>query len=194
MNEEENYNTKYYVPICREIGCGGILKIKFNEYDFSIDYECIKNEVHKAKKIFFKTFERFYLKEKQFNICNQCSISIENEIIFKCKKCGKAYCSNCFIKDKHIKKNIKNLTQISKKYPTHNKNLDYYCFDCKKNICIYCINNADNHKNHKNVYIMDVMLSNKQINNLKNKIKQKSEYINELIESISNWEKKCNIK
>ena len=64
--------------------------------------------------------------------------------------------------------------------------VDYYCFDCKKNICIYCINNTDNHKNHKNVYIMDVMLSNKQINNLNNKIKQKSEYINELIESISN--------
>ena len=191
--QETICEKKYFIPYCREKGCKGILKIKFNEYDFSIDFKCTKNEKHEGNNIFFKTFERFYLKEIKIINCSQCSNNIENDIIYKCKECEKAYCFKCFHLDKHIKKNINNLTSISKKCELHNRELNHYCFDCRKNICIFCKNNTEEHKEHK-TKIIDIMLTNKQINDLKNKIKKKSEYISDLIKSINNWEKTLNNK
>ena len=194
MTEDENVELKYYLPICREKSCEGILKIKFDFNKFLIEYECTKNRNHKSKNIFFKTFERFYLKEKKVNNCSECFINLENDCIYKCKNCNKLYCSNCFTLDEHIKKSIKNLSQLSTKCHNHNKELSNYCIDCDKNLCIFCINNTDTHTNHNIKDIVDLMPSRHKINSLNDKIKKKSEYINKLINSIENWQKKFNQK
>ena len=190
----ENSEEKYYIPICKETGCDGVLSIKLNEKDFTVDYECHKNKNHNGQKIFFKTFERFYLKEKMFLICSLCGISLENDIIYNCKTCENKFCSNCFTFDLHITKSINNLSQISKRCKKHNRELDSYCIECDKKLCVHCIKNNDeesnSHKNHTIKYIYDVILSNNQIKSIKNKIKKKSDYINNLIRSIDEIERK----
>lgn len=98
MSEKE----KLFYPYCKENNCGGVLEIVIND-NFSVDYKCSKNPMHKKENIYFKTFERFYLKEKKIDKYSQ-----NNEIKIK----------NKFKKIKkpeiHSKKNNNNLEKISK--------------------------------------------------------------------------------
>ena len=177
-----------------------ILKSNINTQNFSVDYMCDKNKNHKGEKIFYKTFERFYLKEKIIDVCNKCGEIIENENIYKCEICYKIYCCSCFIFDEHIKKNIQNIKYINKKCHLHKKELMYYCIKCKKNLCIFCIknnineNNKENdnnmHKNHNIINYIDLYPSFKQINDLKNKIIEKKKKYKELFISLDEYKQK----
>ena len=91
---------KLFYPYCKETNCGGVLEIAIND-NFSVDYKCSKNPMHNNENIYFKTFERFYLKEKIIDKCSQ-----TNEIINKSQKSNKP--------DIHTKKNNNNLEDISK--------------------------------------------------------------------------------
>ena len=91
---------KLFYPYCKENNCGGVLEITINE-NFSVDYKCSKNPMHKKENIYFKTFERFYLKEKQIDTCSQ-----TNKIKNKSQTSNKP--------DIHTKKNNNNLEEISK--------------------------------------------------------------------------------
>ena len=193
MESEKNSNLKYFYPICREVGCNGILKIFINEINFTIDYECEKNKNHKGKGILFKTFESFYLKEKLNEKCIICALNLENNYIFKCKQCDQNYCSSCFYFDQHIKKCINNLQINMNKCNIHQRDLTKYCIDCGKKICFYCLyNSSENniHKNHKIVSTLDFMPSNSKIDSLNNKLKDKILVIDDIINSIDTWEKK----
>ena len=117
-NKENSFESKFYIPICREAGCDGNLKISFNEYDFTVHFECGKNKNHKGKK-YFKIFEDFYLKEKEIIKCYKCSNNLLNNSQYICNKCEKIYCSKCFISDDHIKDNKKNLFINSKLCKAH---------------------------------------------------------------------------
>ena len=57
MNKK-NLSTKCYYPFCKEIGCNGFLNVKIGD-NFTLEYECENNALHKRKNIYFKTFERF---------------------------------------------------------------------------------------------------------------------------------------
>ena len=92
----------YYVPICRENGCNGNLIISIDEYLFQVNCFCEKNNNHNYK-LYFDTFDKFYLKEKIIKRCSYCFNKIVNKIFYKCDQCHQLYCSNCFIYDKHIK-------------------------------------------------------------------------------------------
>ena len=68
----------FYVPICREYGCNGNLIISINEYLFQVNCFCEKNHNHKYK-LYFDTFDKFYLKEKIIKRCSYCFNKIVNE-------------------------------------------------------------------------------------------------------------------
>ena len=195
LNEQNLCQSKYYFPICREIGCNGNLRLYINEYNFSIDYKCEKIKSHKGHNIFFKTFERFYLKEKEYERCSKCNLNIENSCIYKCKECEKIYCSLCFLNDYHIKRNFNNLITKSNKCPIHQREFINYCVNCEKKFCIYCLkNNEKGNKEHNVKNILDHMPSLAQINSLKKKIKKKSEIFEKIINSINKWQNKLNKK
>ena len=190
MKEEISF-PKFYYPYCMEKGCDGVLQININE-DFSVDFECDKNEKHKKKRIFFKTFERFYLKEKIIEKCLNCDSNLESDK-YKCIKCQKMYCCFCFISDEHIKKDINNLLITNKKCPTHKKEFIQYCSECKKYLCAYCTkDNGDNylHKNHDIICLIDLIPSENDINSLRNKINQRTKKYQELMESLDEWKEK----
>ena len=173
----------YYYPFCKEINCGGVLKIKINN-NFSIDYECSKNPEHNKKNIYFKTFERFYLKEKEID--NQCKCK-ENEIKYICKECNQIYCSSCIKNDIHIKKDNNNLKKICKYCKKNNKNLPHYCNECEEkfnNLCLM-INSNKNKKKYNFENILDYIPSKNKIDYILNKLKN----YDELIDIVNNWQK-----
>ena len=202
----------YYYPFCKENNCGGILQIKINN-NFSIDYECSKNPEHNKKNIYFKTFERFYLKEKQIDKYCKCK---EKEIKYICKECNQIYCSSCMKNDIHIKKGNNNLKKICKYCKKNNKNLAHYCSECEKkfnNLCLM-INEEEeeevekeeeeeeevkkeeeeeeeeeyksqNKKKYSLENILDYVPSKHKIDNIFEKLKN----YDELIDIVNNWQK-----
>ena len=182
---------KVYYPCCRENNCNGFLRFKIND-NFSIDYECDNNEEHKRNKIYFKTFERFYLREDTIVNCSKCNISLPNNYIFKCNICKNTYCNLCFKFDTHIKEDIVNLNVLISSCSIHKMNLTHYCTDCNLNVCIYCIKNDEDeeHEGHNIKSLLDYIPSITQINDLIDSINLKEKSNIELIDKINNWEKK----
>ena len=141
MKKEENLLSKCYYPCCSR--CKGILKIFFND-NFTINYECENDENHKKENIYFETLERFYIKEKVFECCKKCNKNLESDNKYICEECKNIYCNICFLSDEHIKNDIKKLNIKTNKCKLHQSVLNYYCIDCKKNICIGCLKINDN--------------------------------------------------
>ena len=187
MDTNEN---KFYYPFCRNPGCGGVLKIKINRNNFSLDYECDKNKEHNGKNIYFKTFERFYLKEMIKDKCKRCNSFLENTIKYKCKSCENYYCSSCFIFHKHIKQNINNILIISTKCNNHNANIMHYCIKCKKYLCNYCLKNKNTHQEHITKNLYNLMPSKQTINKIKNRIKEYDEIMNDIDIWLKEFEQK----
>lgn len=190
MLASKNQENKFNYPICNKSGCEGCLKIKINEYNFTIDFECEKNRKHRKGGLLFDTFEKFYLKEKEHLKCSKCKYSLDDNDIFKCKKCEKSYCLKCFRNDEHIEKDINNLSLNSNKCQICQKELIKYCLDCGKKICLYCLKNDSQnspHRVHKTEYILDSMPTNKQIDELNKKISDKIKNINEILDLIDKW-------
>ena len=192
MSEDKNKSSIIYYPFCKE--CNGFLNITIQPLNFSIEYECENNKNHKKSNIYFKNFERFYLKEKELIKCFKCHINLENSQFYNCEKCKNIYCGKCLLEDikepshKHI---------LNEKYHNrcliHNNDFTEYCFDCKTNICIFCIKNGK-HNNHNTQSFLNIMPSLIDIENLKKKIKEKYHFTNDLIERINNWQQVINRK
>ena len=123
------------------------------------------------KKYFFKTFERFYLKKKEINKCSNCDSILDNDVLYKCKTCSNIYCTICFTKDEHIKNDMNNLEIEGNKCKLHNKELNYYCCNCKKYICNYCLKIEEHNTFHKIINLIRIMPTKQQIMKLKNEIK-----------------------
>ena len=188
MLNNEIDDDKCFFPICKESGCGGILGLKISEKEFDINYKCEKNSKHKAN-LYYKTFERFYLKTKSFQKCSKCSIILGNNSEYKCSQCKKFYCVNCYINDEHIKNDQSNLITSFKICKIHQKKLTDYCVNCEKEICVFCLKkNEENnpHKDHSIIYILNMMPSISEINSLKQRIVEKSKAYENLIISIDN--------
>ena len=83
MINERQINSKFYYPSCKNNNCDGVANISINKNNFSLDYECEKDKTHKRKNIYFKTFERFYLKESDIDKCMKCNSAIEKFIRYK---------------------------------------------------------------------------------------------------------------
>ena len=185
MSEKEINSTKFYYPYCREHNCDGVLEIKIND-NFSIDSICDKSNNHQNKNIYFKTFERYYLKEENIDKCNTCDTKLQNFNKFKCKKCSKFYCLSCFKYDIHIKDNINHLQIISNNCSKHKAHIISYCIVCKQYLCSICLKESDDkHLYHTQSDLIDLMPTLKDINELKNYIKS----YDELIESLDIWVK-----
>ncbi len=199
MNTIDNMkdDIKYYVPFCRENGCNGHLKTTINEYSFCVQCTCEKNENHKSK-LYFETFNKFYLQEKTFKKCFGCYKSLEKNYIYNCTECDAFYCFNCFKSDRHIQENKRKLRIIKNVCPEDNRyKLTEYCINCSKKLCPNCLRkNIENnpHRYHKIGDISDLVPSKKQINVLYKKINEKSEAFDNLIKSLDEWQLQLNKK
>ena len=187
-------DSKFYYPSCREASCNGVLKIKIND-NFTLDYECDENINHKGNKIYFKNFENNFLIEKSFEKCIICNKLLDKKFKFKCNICNNIYCPDtCFLYDEHIKKSLSNLSIINNKCPTHKEQFSYYCINCKKYLCKYCMKDdtlydIHNKKGHDIINLVKLIPSKKEIADFINKIKNISKKYETLINSIEQWQK-----
>ncbi len=185
-------STKIVIPSCKK--CNGFLNISINPLNFSVDYSCKCNKTHKDKNIYFKTFERFYLKENKLKQCSNCLNILENSEFFECDICKKKYCCKCYIKD--VQENghkFKDNNYTNNRCSIHNNDLTEYCSNCNKNICISCSMSVE-HKNHKIICFRSSMPSDKEIESLKIRIKEKSNFYEKLIKKIDEWNRKITQK
>ena len=195
--EKNSTDNKYYIPSCRNKHCDGHLKISIDEEKFIINGICQKNKEHIFNNLYFETFERFYLKENIIQKCFKCYKNLETKNKYECKKCEKIYCSECFIFDEHIKENLKNLKLLTNRCPNDENILTFYCLDCKEKICSICFKinkEKSRHRNHKVINILDIIPSKSQLELLKEKIIEKSNSFDSLINSLDEWQKELNKK
>ena len=190
MSKEQNSENKFFYPCCQKTKCNGLLNIQFND-NYSLNYECEKNSSHKRNNIYFKNFERFYLKEKKIEICSKCLLKLDS-ISYKCNNCEKLYCGLCFVKDEHIQKDINNIKIYSEKCLLDNRDLTHYCSSCSEYYCFYCLNNIETQKYHSSFHdsinLIDNIPSKYNINELKDKINKRSKFYEKVINSINQWE------
>ena len=113
--------------------------------------------------------------------CSKCKAQfVKNEKIFMyCKECSEIVCDKCIIKHNNMFEDHHMVN--SDKYDTtcilHNETYDYFCLDCKKNICQYC--SDDFHSGHNLVDLDDVIFKRKEIKNIKeNFMKERENYLN----------------
>jgi len=192
-----------FCPSC--VKCDGLLNIVLHE-DLYLDFYCDKNENHKGEKIYFPTFEKYYLKEKkEKNVsCFKCNNSLLNKCRYEVEykkdkekkveeKEEKILCTYCFHKEiENIKLDDEHLNFKSNKCKIHDYSLNHYCIDCKKYICIFCIKEDEmwNHKNHNIKNLEDFIPTSKEIIDFQKKIKQKAEFYKELKYKINSWKNK----
>jgi hypothetical protein len=187
LPNDENREDKYYLPICREIQCGGLLDIKIKEDESLISAVCRRNKQHRYDKLYLKTFENFYMNEISLKKCTKCSKILEDDNIYKCIICDKLYCVSCIINDEHFKENNNNIKLISKCLK-HDKKL-VNCFDCLQKICLKCEDDKkDNkHSNHK-ILNKENAPTKQQIDTFKAEVERKLNSLENLFNSIEIWE------
>ena len=191
MINERQSNQKFYYPSCQNNNCDGVANIEINKNDFSLNYECEKDKEHSRKNIYFKTFERFYLKESDIDKCIKCNHPIENFIRYKCKICDNYFCFNCVFLDEHIRNCNKYLIINSFRCSIHNANYFYFCKKCNTYLCNYCHKDELNeHYNHYKKNIYELMPTKNQIE----KIKKRLNDYDELIKKIDSWMEELNNK
>lgn len=60
---KENEDSFFYIPVCKEKNCNGLLELEFDFQNFVVNYQCGKNINHNGKNIYFETFNKFYLRK-----------------------------------------------------------------------------------------------------------------------------------
>ena len=144
-----------------------------------IDINC--NYGH-TKKINLEEYLQSGYNNNFINLCcSKCKAQfIKNENIFMyCKECSEIVCDKCIIKHNNMFDDHHMIN--SDKYDTtcilHNETYDYFCLDCKKNICQYC--SDDFHSEHHMVDLDDIIFKRKEIKNIKENLKKEREnYLN----------------
>ena len=197
MNESDKRNNKIIIlvyptniiksneiicPICKEI-----CKYEIKDYKIKL-YDCKNGHIIKDIKLNeFVNKQNIDISEIKCDNCKEKNKSnTKNNEIYICNKCNKNLCPLCkSIHDKsHIIINYENKNYICKE---HNETFVKYCKNCKKDLCLSCING---HKNHKIISYGDELIDMK---NLRNNMKRLEEDINKFkmnIEEIINKYKK----
>ena len=98
--------------------------------------------------------------------CSKCKTEIlKNKKNFVyCKECSELLCKNCLKKHGDLYEENHHLVHLDKFDTTcilHNETYDYFCSDCKKNICQYCCDEF--HNEHKLIDLDDINLKRKEI-------------------------------
>lgn len=135
-NENDAVSLKFYYPICNVKDCGGILFLRQNPNDATINYECENDYLHKGANIKNDDFLKHYIKEQNYaNSLIKCN-KHDNNLSCYCNYCKKYLCDicsdNCYNKnhpityiDKYIlsEKQINHLRKSFEEKKAYNKKL-----------------------------------------------------------------------
>ena len=168
------------IPRCDSCNLIPLFNIDYEDESPIISYECQNNHKNKLKLIDYMKKSK---KNSIFKInCNECNS--DNKVnSFFCSKCNKFICKECCIKhsdtNKHI---IMNNDKFDSICIIHSNTFSSYCLNCKANLCVYCIKE---HKEHKIIFLENIIMTENEINEFMNKI-NKIKNITNKIEDIKN--------
>jgi len=143
--EEKENNIKSKEIICPK--CKECIKMKLCNYRIYLN-ECKNN--HRIDNILIEEFEsKQYINQNEI-ICDNCKVlnksNTYNNEFYICNTCKIYLCPICK-KEKHAKNH--NIIRYEEKHyicDKHNKSYISYCMKCKKDICILCEKDHNNHK------------------------------------------------
>ena len=127
------------------------------------------------------------LKEK----CSECNNNQNqaNNILSFCTKCNKFLCHSCIIThSNNPQHNTTNINRYDALCKLHSNYYGFYCYTCKKNLCMYCRNEHSSHNiidliNFKNTVQSKQNIEDK-IKNIEAKIKNLEDIKNNIINEI----------
>ena len=182
INPNESFTRPKFImcPKCKE-------NIRYNITNYKINlFDCRKG--HKINNILLNEFNNIQKYDMSKIICQQCKNQNKKETTFnefyKCLTCELYLCPLC----KTIHDKNHNIINMDKNYicSIHNEPYSKYCLDCRINSCIQCSNN---HRNHNNIYLGDIIPNLNEINDklkeLRNSINIFKQNINEIIEKLN---------
>ena len=192
INENKiNINSDSEMLTC--LDCPYIPSIKINTNQHAINVECQNNikistnndiSGHFHHKILLNDYltnikNNFENNKKKCSFCNHL-IKIDN--IYYCSFCKAFICSEC-INNMHLEQKRDHpalkLELINTCCCIHNKINKFYCKNCFKNICDFCLKYNKFHNNHEIINLDDILVDEK--------------YLKEIDKEINNEEKEVNI-
>ena len=192
INENKiNINSDSEMLTC--LDCPYIPSIKININQHSINVECQNNikisanndiSGHFHHKILLNDYltnikNNFGNNKKKCSFCNNI-IKIDN--IYYCSFCKDFICSEC-INNMHLDQKRDHpalkLDLINTYCCIHNKMNKFYCKNCFKNICDFCLKYNNIHNSHEIIKFDDILVDDK--------------YLKEIDKEINNEEKELNI-
>ena len=176
LKKKDNNNFNYIIcPRCNNLS---LLNIN-NNNKISLD-NCNNN--HKFDDIWIDEFlknQNKYLENIEYSLCNN-NRDLYNNNFYICS-CGKNICKLCL--ENHKDENH-NIIEYSKRYNicnNHEKEFISYCKDCKMNLCEKC---EKIHNKHK-IIMFKMMVNKIKIKEVKNKLYNNIEKINEYKDQIN---------
>ena len=186
-------SKKIICPECGEPTCINISNFKISLFD-------CKNG-HKINDISIDKFEKTQLIDQSKIICNICKeknkSNTQNNEFYICNTCKTNLCPSCQ-NEKHDKTH-EIIKYGQKHYICNLHNCQYisYCFDCKKDICMLC---EKEHNNHKITSYGKIIPSldnikgkvdefKKSIDKLKNNINEIINDLNKVVENLEIYSK-----
>ena len=193
--------------------CFNLPLIKINSDMINISCACDKN--HKYENISLSELYQKLL-DTSINldtnnlsrnvVCNKCKKSCEkkdnSEDLSKildefgyCHGCEKIICSSCIKiheeekKKEPMKHKLVPLDKYVNYCPLHRNRYSAYCFECKKNTCVKCIEHRQHKKYHFDDYLLldeDVKKYKKTIINLRTNCENLENQLNSILDKIRN--------
>ena len=170
-DNSDTYVDESKSKILRCLNCSLIPLLTLNTPSHLVNITC--NLGHK----FSMNVSQYLEKGLENNFYNKCCSKCKTKIDFKserkflyCKECTEIYCKTCIKKHNSIynKGGSHHLLTLDKFDTTcfvHNESFDYFCKNCNKNICLYCLD--DCHRDHDVIDLDDINLKRKEIKRIK---------------------------
>ena len=165
--------------ISRCLSCNLIplIKITYKKNNPIILYECPNK--HKGNKN-INDFMKLSKNHSIFNQkCGECNKNQENKDnnFFCCSKCNKFICEKCCNKHRDNNHMLIDGDRFDSMCIKHLNTFSSYCITCKRNLCVYCMNE---HENHKKVDLSNIIFTKDEKNELIYKIKEFKESIDKI--------------
>ena len=194
--------------------CFNLPLIKINSDMINISCACDKNHKYEnisLSELYQKLLDTsINLDTNNLNrnvICNKCKKSCEKKDNSKdlskildefgyCHGCEKIICSSCIKiheeeekKKEPMKHKLVPLDKYVNYCPLHRNRYSAYCFECKKNTCVKCIEHRQHKKYHFDDYLLlddDVKKYKKSIINLRTNCENLENQLNSILDKIRN--------
>ena len=163
--------------ITRCMNCNLIcsLQLNYQQGDPYINYECENgHQGNVLLKEYLNEYNKNSVLKEKCSDCGENQNENKGDFLYF-SKCIKFLCHSCAFN--HLRGNkhsIINFERYDSLCKIHSNNYDFYCIVCKKNLCIYC------HSNHENHYLINLSKFSYLINN-NNNIDKKLKNLEETI-------------